>query len=193
MNQDKDRASAQQPRPALRGPRGMTYMGKPQDFKGTMKKLLKYLRPYRFQVMGAGLMAITAALLTVLGPWFLGLITSEVARAYEAANGVFSNIEFGLIHIIWNVNVSLGELALLIVTVHVLSAGFNYLQAFLLIGMTQNLTYGMRTELSAKINRLPLKYFDNQQFGDLLGRVTNDVETINVTLTQSIAEIFRSI
>jgi ATP-binding cassette subfamily B protein len=193
MNQDKDRASAQQPRPALRGPRGMTYMGKPQDFKGTMKKLLKYLRPYRFQVIGAGLMAITAALLTVLGPWFLGLITSEVARAYEAANGVFSNIEFGLIHIIWNVNVSLGELALLIVTVHVLSAGFNYLQAFLLIGMTQNLTYGMRTELSAKINRLPLKYFDNQQFGDLLGRVTNDVETINVTLTQSIAEIFRSI
>ena len=193
MNQDRAKSSSQDQKPILRGPRGMTYMGKPQDFKGTMKKLLHYLRPYAFQVIGAGLMAITAALLSVLGPWFLGLITSEVARAYQAANGVFESIEFGLIHIIWGINVSIGELALIIVGVHVLSAGFNYLQSFLLIGMTQHLTYGMRRELSAKINKLPLKYFDNQQFGDLLGRVTNDVETINTTLTQSIAEIFRSI
>jgi ATP-binding cassette subfamily B protein len=168
-------------------------MGKPQDFKGTMKKLLAYLKPYRFQVIGAGMMAITAALLTVLGPWFLGLITSEVARAYEAAGGVFSQMSFGDIEVIWGIRVSIGELALVIVVVHILSAAFNYLQAFLLIGMTQHLTYGMRKELSAKMNRLPLKFFDNQQFGDLLGRVTNDVETINVTLTQSIAEIFRSI
>jgi ATP-binding cassette subfamily B protein len=168
-------------------------MGKPQDFKGTMKKLLTYLKPYRFQVIGAGLMAITAALLTVLGPWFLGLITSEVARAYEAAGGVFSQMSFGDIEVIWGIRVSIAELALVIVVVHILSAAFNYLQAFLLIGMTQHLTYGMRKELSAKMNRLPLKFFDNQQFGDLLGRVTNDVETINVTLTQSIAEIFRSI
>ncbi len=192
MNQDRDK-QIQQPRPALRGPRGMTYMGKPQDFKGTMKKLLAYLKPYRFQVIGAGMMAITAALLTVLGPWFLGLITSEVARAYEAAGGVFSQMSFGDIEVIWGIRVSIGELALVIVVVHILSAAFNYLQAFLLIGMTQHLTYGMRKELSAKMNRLPLKFFDNQQFGDLLGRVTNDVETINVTLTQSIAEIFRSI
>jgi ATP-binding cassette subfamily B protein len=157
MNQDRDRSSAKnQPAPGLRGPRGMTYMGKPQDFKGTMKKLLKYLRPYAFQVIAAGMMAITAALLSVLGPWFLGLITSEVARAYQAAGGVFENIQFGLVDIIWGIRVSLGELALLIVGVHVLSAGFNYLQSFLLIGMTQHLTYGMRTELSAKINRYHL-------------------------------------
>ena len=194
MNQNKDKSPSQdQPRPMMRGPRGMSYAGKPQDFKGTMKKLLKYLRPYTFQVLTAGLMAITAALLSVLGPWFLGLITSEVARAYEAANGAFESIQFGLINIIGNINVSMGELALLIVLVHLLSAGFNYLQSFLLIGMTQHLTYGMRRELSSKINRLPLKYFDKEQFGDLLGRVTNDVETINITLTQSIAEIFRSI
>lgn len=194
MNQNKDKSPSQeQPRQVMRGPRGMSYVGKPQDFKGTMKKLLTYLRPYTLQVLTAGIMAITAALLSVLGPWFLGLITSEVARAYKEANGVFESIQFGLINIIGNVNVSIGELALLIVGVHLLSAGFNYLQSFLLIGMTQHLTYGMRKELSAKINRLPLKYFDKQQFGDLLGRITNDVETINITLTQSIAEIFRSI
>ncbi|MDY0074606.1 MAG: ABC transporter ATP-binding protein [Acholeplasmataceae bacterium] len=194
MNQRQEKSSStSQPRPVMRGPRGMNYMAKPQDFKGTMKKLLKYLKPYAFQVIGAGLMAIVAALLSVLAPWFLGLITSEVARAYEAASGVFANIEFGLIHIVWGIRVSMGELALMIVAVIGLSAAFNYLQAFLLIGMTQQLTYGMRTELSAKINKLPLKYFDSQQFGDLLGRVTNDVETINITLTQSISEIFRSI
>lgn len=193
MNQQREKTSSVEQRPIMRGPRGMTYMGKPQDFKGTMKKLLKYLRPYRFQVLSAGLMAITAALLSVLGPWFLGLITSEVARAYKEADGVFENITFGLIRIIGNFNVSIGEIALMIVGVHLLSALFNYFQSFLLIGMTQHLTYGMRKELSSKINRLPLKYFDNQQFGDLLGRVTNDIETINITLTQSIAEIFRSI
>lgn len=193
MNQSREKSSSTEQRPMMRGPRGMTYMGKPQDFKGTMKKLLKYLRPYRFQVLSAGMMAITAALLSVLGPWFLGLITSEVARAYKAADGVFENIQFGLIQIIGHFRVSIGEIALMIVGVHLLSALFNYFQSFMLIGMTQHLTYGMRKELSAKINRLPLKYFDNQQFGDLLGRVTNDVETINITLTQSIAEIFRSI
>ncbi len=194
MNQNREKPTSQeQPRPMMRGPRGMSYTGKAQDFKGTMKKLLKYLRPYRFQVLTAGLMAITAALLSVLGPWFLGLITSEVARAYEAANGVFGDIQFGLITIIGNFKVSMGELALMIVAVHILSALFNYFQSFLLIGMTQHLTYGMRKELSSKINRLPLKFFDKEQFGDLLGRVTNDVETINTTLTQSIAEIFRSI
>lgn len=191
MNQQQQQRK-DQPRPMM-GPRGMNYLGKPQDFKGTMKKLGAYLKPYAPRIFLAGFMAITAALLSVLGPWFLGLITSEVARAYKAASGVFENITFGQITIIGSLSVSMGEMALLIVIVHLLSALFNYFQSFLLIGMTQHLTYGMRKELSAKLNKLPLKYFDNQQFGDILGRVTNDVETINQTLTQSIAEIFRSI
>jgi ATP-binding cassette subfamily B protein len=173
------------PMGGMRG--GMRYMEKAQDFKGTMRRLLKYLKPYRIRIFFAGLMAITASLLTVLSPWLLGLMTSEIARAYTEGD------QLGLIKIVGNIRLSLGEVALSVAGIYLLSTVFNYFQSFMLIGMTQNLTYSMRRELSAKINRLPLKFFDKQQFGDLLGRVTNDVETINGTLTQSISEIFRSI
>ncbi len=194
MNANQDQKKTQETKqPMMRGPRGMIYAGKASDFKGTMRKLLKYLRPYRFQIMFAGFMAITAALLSVLAPWFLGLITSEVARAYVAASGQFNALEFGLVDIVFGIRLSIGEIALSIVLIHISSALLNYFQSFLLIGMTQNLTYSMRRELSAKLNTLPLKFFDKEQFGDLLGRMTNDVETINATLTQSISEIFRSI
>ncbi|HCB66941.1 MAG TPA: ABC transporter [Acholeplasmataceae bacterium] len=195
MNQQQGQKKADQPsaRPMMGGGhRGMGYMEKPQDFKGTMKKLGRYLKPYAFKIIIAGLMAVSASLLSVLSPWLLGLITSEVADAFKLLpeTGV---LILGRIDIVWGINLSIGEIALFITLTYVLSAILNYFQSFMLIGMTQNLTYSMRKELSAKLNRLPLKYFDTHQFGDLLGRVTNDVETINQTLTQSISEIFRSI
>jgi ATP-binding cassette, subfamily B, multidrug efflux pump len=165
----------------------MNYLEKPQDFKGTMKKLGAYLRPYLPKILFAGTLAIIASVLTVLSPWLLGLITSEVADAFV------ENRTMGQINIIWGISLSIGELALVIICIYLLSSVFNYLQSFMLIGMTQNLTYKMRKDLSSKINRLPLAYFDSQNFGDVLGRITNDVETINQTLTQSISEIFRSI
>jgi ATP-binding cassette, subfamily B, multidrug efflux pump len=187
MQQDKDKTSSrQQP---MAGPRGSRYIEKPQDFKGTMKKLAVYLKPFRGRLVLAALFAMTASLVSVLGPWLLGLITSEVADAFQRDP---SSIVIGDISIAFGIALSLGGLALLIVGVYIVSAVLNYLQTFMLIGMTQNLTYQMRKDLSAKINRLPLGYFDNQSFGDLLGRVTNDVETINQTLTQSLSEIFRA-
>ncbi|MDD3067900.1 MAG: ABC transporter ATP-binding protein, partial [Acholeplasmataceae bacterium] len=192
MNDQKDK---QQKAPASSpmGGRGrMSYIEKPQDFKGTMKKLLKYLKPYQWKIISAGMMAITASLISVLGPWLLGLITSEVADAFKT-NIPGERLQIGMIDVIWGIELSIGEVALVIVGIYILAAFFNYFQSFMLIGMTQNLTYSMRRELSSKINRLPLKYFDDQQFGDILGRVTNDVETINATLTQSVSEIFRSI
>ena len=173
--------------PVMRGPRGMNYLEKPQDFKGTMIKLLRYLKPYAGRIFFAGFMAIIASLMTVLGPWLLGLITSEVADAYTGGRAI------GMIDVVFGISLSIGEIALVIAGIYIMSAGFNYLQAFMLIGMTQNLTYSMRRELSSKINTLPLKYFDDQSVGDILGRVTNDVETINGTLTQSLSEIFRAI
>jgi ATP-binding cassette subfamily B protein len=180
------------PRPMMGGGRhgGMNFE-KPKDFKGTMKKLLTYLKPYNLKIMISGLMAIIAALLSVLSPWLLGLITSEVAEAYQS--GLFVG-GFPMISIpVLGYGLSIGEVALLILATYILSAFFNYFQSFMLIGMTQNLTYSMRRELSAKLNTLPLQFFDREQFGDILGRITNDVETINGTLTQSISEIFRSI
>jgi ATP-binding cassette subfamily B protein len=194
MNKEQNKKAQAQSRPMMGGYRGAgSYLEKPQDFKGTMKKLLTYLKPYRIQITVSAILAITASLLSVLAPWLLGLITSEVVRAYQEAAGLSSAISFQLVDVIFNIKLSIGEIALFVAMTHILASLFNYLQSFFLIKMTQNLTYQMRKELSAKINRLPLKYFDKEQFGDILGRVTNDVETINQTLTQSIAEIFRSI
>lgn len=164
---------------------------KPKDFKGTMKKLLVYLKPYNLKIMISGLLAIIAALLSVLSPWLLGLITSEIAKAFQ--QGLFASGTPMLLVPVLGFELSIAEVSLLILATYILSSFFNYFQSFMLIGMTQNLTYSLRKELSAKINKLPLKFFDKEQFGDILGRITNDVETINGTLTQSISEIFRSI
>ncbi|MFP4177423.1 MAG: ABC transporter ATP-binding protein [Acholeplasmataceae bacterium] len=177
-------------RPPQGGSRGMHYIEKPQDFTGTMKRLLSYLKPYRLQIIVSALFATIAALLTVLGPWLLGLITSEVAEAYQRDPGGFT---IGRIDIAFGIQLTLGELALTIAGIYILSAALSYFQTYLIVGMTQNLTYSMRRDLSAKINRLPLKFFDDQSFGDILGRVTNDVEMINTTLTQSVSQVFRSI
>lgn len=192
MNDQKDKHQ-KAPASSPMGGRGrMSYIEKPQDFKGTMKKLFAYLKPYKWKIITAALMAVTASLLSVLGPWLLGLITSEVADAFKASTPG-QPLQIGLIKVIGSLELSIGEIALVISTIYILTAFFNYFQSFMLIGMTQNVTYSMRRELSSKLNRLPLKYFDDQQFGDILGRVTNDVETINATLTQSVSEIFRSI
>ncbi len=187
MNQNKETSSKrQQP---MAGPRGSRYIEKAQDFKGTMKKLAVYLKPFRFKLMAAAIFAMMASLVSVLGPWLLGLITSEVADAFERDPG---NLVIGSINIVFGISLSLIGLVVLIAGIYVVAGILHYLQTFMLIGMTQSLTYQMRRDLSAKLNRLPLKYFDNQSFGDLLGRVTNDVETINQTLTQSLSEIFRA-
>lgn len=192
MNDQKDK-NQKAPASGPMGGRGrMSYIEKPQDFKGTMKKLFAYLKPYKWKIITAAFMAVTASLLSVLGPWLLGLITSEVADAFKASTPG-QPLQIGLIKVIGSLELSIGEIALVISTIYILAAFFNYFQSFMLIGMTQNVTYSMRRELSSKLNRLPLKYFDDQQFGDILGRVTNDVETINATLTQSVSEIFRSI
>lgn len=169
------------------GRRGRGYVEKPQNFGETMGKLSKYLKPHYFAISMSAIMAITASLLTVLGPWLLGLITSEVFDAYKESRAL------GLIAIGSIVEVNISVMAIILVSIYFLSSLFNYLQAFLLIVMTQNLTYGMRIDLAQKINKLPLSYFDTEPFGDILSKVTNDVETINMTLSQSLSEIFRGI
>jgi ATP-binding cassette subfamily B multidrug efflux pump len=187
----KNKTASTQARPAFGGGRGMNFE-KASDFKGTMKKLGRYIRPYRFKIAFSGILAMIASLMNVVTPWLLGLITTSVADAYKS--GLFQNGNNPIITIsLFGQTLSMAQLALWIASIYLVGAVLNYIQAFLLIGTTQNLTYQMRIELSEKINRLPLQFFDDEQSGDILGRMTNDVETINLTLSQSIAEIFRSI
>ena len=169
-------------------PGNMTRFNKANDFKGTMLKLNVYLKPYYFKIAISALLSVIGSLLTVLGPYMIGLITTHVTDGLADGIPILStNIKlFGL-------SLSMAGIAIAIVFVYIFASLFNYLQNFLLIGMTQSLTYGMRKDLTEKINRLPLRYFDSEPFGDVLSKVTNDVETINMTLNQSLSEIFRGI
>lgn len=160
------------------------YYSKAKDFKGTLIKLNKYLKPYYINIFFAALLSIIAALMTVLGPYFIGKMITEIERAYSAKRAI------GIIKI-FGIDFKMHTLAITVLLVYLVSSSFNFLQNYLLIGMTQNLTYNLRKELTEKINKLPLSYFDKEPFGEVLSKVTNDVDVINQTLNQSLSEIFR--
>lgn len=168
-----------------KAPRGRGgYYGKAKDFKGTLLKLNEYLKPYYLNILLAALLSIIAALMTVMGPYLIGKLITEIERAYTAKRAI------GIINV-FGINFKMHSLALTVVFIYVISSGFNFLQNYLLIGMTQNLTYNLRKDLTKKVNRLPLRYFDSEPFGEVLAKVTNDVDVINQTLNQSLSEIFR--
>ena len=166
---------------------GMGYFEKAQDFKGTMKKLYQYVKPYMGKVLFSGVMSILASLLTVIAPWLLGLMISEVALAFQEGRNLLP------IAIMFGFQLELLNMSILVILLYALAGILSYLQGYLLIGMTQDVTYQMRQQIAIKLNRLPLAYFDTQSFGDVLGRSTNDVETISQTLNQSLSEVFRAI
>jgi len=187
MSQPQQRSKDKPTRPMRGGFQGMGYFEKAQDFKGTMKKLYQYVKPYMGKVLFSGLMSILASLLTVLAPWLLGLMISEVALAFQESRELLP------IDIIFGLQLELLNMSILVILLYSLAGILSYYQAYLLIGMTQDVTYQMRQQIAVKLNRLPLSYFDSQSFGDVLGRSTNDVETISQTLNQSLSEVFRAI
>ncbi|HEY8406068.1 MAG TPA: ABC transporter ATP-binding protein [Acholeplasma sp.] len=160
-------------------------MQKPADFGGTMKRLLGYLRNYWWLIILSGIMAIIAALLSVATPILAGLAITGATQIWKGESSVVKIIDG-----VWSME--LYQLLIFTVLSQLLSSLLSFLQGFSLIGVTQKLTYKMRCDLADKINTLPLSFFDKYKQGDVLSRVTNDVDTINQTLTSSISEIFRS-
>ena len=163
------------------------YIEKPQNFKKAIKKLFNYLKPYSPQIIFSGSMSILSSLLTVIAPWLLGLMTTEIAEAF------IQNRSVGSIYITSQIVLTIPSLALIVLLGYSLGGILAYLQSFILTGMTQNLTFEMRKEIAKKINNLPLSHFDKQSFGDVLGRSTNDIETISATINQSLSEVFRAV
>lgn len=163
------------------------YIEKPQNFKKSIKKLFNYLKPYSPQIIFSGSMSILSSLLTVIAPWLLGLMTTEIAEAF------IQNRSVGSIYITSQLALTIPSLALIVLLGYSLGGILAYLQSFILTGMTQNLTFEMRKEIAKKINNLPLSHFDKQSFGDVLGRSTNDIETISSTINQSLSEVFRAV
>jgi len=167
------------------GPPGMLRGGeKARDFKGTMAKLLKALRPFRVTIIIVFVFAIASTIFSIVGPKILGKATTKLFEGIVAQfAGTGTGIDFAYI----------GNILLLMMGLYVLSSVFSFIQGWMMTGVSTKLTYNFRKEISDKINRLPLAYFDRTSQGEVLSRITNDVDTINQTLSQSLTQIITSV
>jgi ATP-binding cassette subfamily B multidrug efflux pump len=159
---------------------------KPQDFKTAWRKLLIYCKPYLPAIIIALTAAAIATVLQILGPNKLKDITNEIAKglpAFSAKNAALGSINMGAVL----------NMAWLLLFLYAGSALLNLVQGLIMATVTQKISKTMRTEISQKINRLPLKYFDQSSYGDVLSRVTNDVDTIGLTMNQSIGSLISAL
>ena len=166
------------------GGHGMMRGEKARDFKGTMRKLVEYLREHRLALLVVMLFAAISTVFNIVGPKILGQATTKL---FEGVMGQLSGSGAGVDF------TYIGNLMLLLVGLYLLSAVFGYLQGWIMAGITAKVTYRFRKDISEKINRMPLKYFDGTNHGEVLSRVTNDVDTVNQTMNQSLSQIITSL
>ncbi|MCR8746328.1 ABC transporter ATP-binding protein [Romboutsia lituseburensis] len=163
---------------------GMGGTEKAKDFKGTMKKLLQHLKPYKIAMIFVVIFAIGSAAFNIVGPKILGNATTEIFEGLVAkVSGTGNGIDFDSI---------LKTLTMLSV-LYVISAVFSFIQTFVTSDISQKVSYNLRKEISEKINRLPLNYFDKKTHGEVLSRVTNDVDAISQNLNQILSQMITSI
>lgn len=158
---------------------------KAKDFKGTLKRLIRYLRPHKLQLIAVLAMAALSTVFSILSPWVMGKATTKLFEGiYGKLQGIpGANIDF---QYIW-------EIVLYLIGLYVLSSLFSYVQQYLMAGVAQKTVYDLRQDVNGKLNKLPLKYFDARTHGEILSRVTNDVDNISNTLQQSLTQLITSI
>lgn len=164
------------------GPRAVE---KAKDFKGTMKKLGVYLKPYSLSIAIVILFAIGSAAFSIVGPKILGKATTKIFEGLvQKITGVpDASIDFGYI----------GNMAMILVALYLISSLFGIIQSFIMSGVAQKVSYNLRKQISEKMDTLPLNYFDTRTNGEVLSRITNDVDTVNQTLNQSLSQIITSV
>lgn len=163
------------------GPMGV--VEKPKDLKGAMKNLWKHLKVFKIQLFFVALFAIGGTIFTIVGPKILGKATTELFNGLVLKVSGDGSIDFGKI----------GMILLTVLGLYMVSACFSFVQGFIMTGVSQKLTYGLRKELSEKINRLPMSYFDKVTHGEILSRVTNDIDTLGQSLNQSATQLITSV
>lgn len=163
--------------------RGMMPGEKAKDFKGTFGKILKYIGRYKIAVIIVIVFAIISTVFTVVGPKVMGMATTELANGLMGKIQGSGGINFGKI----------AQILLITLGLYICSAIFSFVQGFIMTTITQKVCYRMRRELVEKINRMPLKYFESRTHGEVLSRITNDVDTLGMGLNQSITQIITSI
>ena len=166
------------------GPMAMMPGEKAKDFKNSMKKLIAYLSVYKIQIITVMLYAMLSAVFTIVGPKVLAQATNELfSGMMNIVSGGTQGINFTRI----------AQILMLLLGLYLVSTLFMYLQGFIMTDVSAKVSYDLRNAIAAKINKLPLKYFDTTTHGEVLSRVTNDVDMLNQTLNQSITEIISSI
>jgi ATP-binding cassette subfamily B multidrug efflux pump len=167
------------------GPMGMMMKGeKPRDLKGTMLKLIRYLSSYKTAFIIVMIFAVASTIASIVGPKILGKATTRLFEGVMSQiAGTGAGIDFTYI----------GQIVILTLSLYLLSSMFSYIQGWIMSNVSMNITYRFRKEIAEKINRMPLKYFDGTIHGEVLSRVTNDVDTVSQTLNQSLTQIITSL
>ena len=169
-----------------RGPMGHGMRGggeKAKDFKGTMKKLFNYIKPFKFTFLIGILCAVVSVCIMVVGPKIQGNIITEIAEGFMNKVQGKGGIDFDAIK----------KTCALLLAIYAMSTAFSYIQGWLMSGVSNKMGYQLRKEMNQKIDKLPLSYFDKNSHGDILSRFTNDVDTLVQSLNQSLSTMVSSI
>ena len=171
-------------------PRGMHGMHggrmggeKAKDFKGSIGKLIRYMSKYKFRFVIMLIFAVAGTVFNIVGPKILGKATTELFNGLVAKIGGSGGIDF----------TKITQILLFALSLYVCSAIFSFIQGFIMTGISNDVTYSLRRDISGKINRLPLKYYESRTTGEILSRVTNDVDTLQNGLNQSITQLITSV
>ena len=156
---------------------------KAKDFKGTMRSLLAELGRYKFRLIAVIVFAVLSTIFNIAGPKVLAKATTALATGWVAKLRGTGSIDFGYI----------GKILLILLAMYLVSAAFSFCQSWIMSGLSQKMCYDFRRQISEKINRLPLAYFEKRTVGEVLSRITNDVDTLGQSLNQSITQLITSI
>lgn len=157
---------------------------KAKNFKGTMKNLVEYLKPYKISIFVVIIFAIGSAAFSIVGPKILGKATTSIFEGLlSKLTGSGIGIDFAYV----------GKILMFLLILYLISAGFSFIQGFIMSGISQKVSYNLRKEISKKINLMPIKYFDTKTHGEVLSRVTNDVDTMSQNLNQIMTQVITSI
>ena len=154
-----------------------------KDFKGTLRQLLSALRQYKLSLIVVMVFAILSTIFNIAGPKILAKATTALATGWIAKLRGIGSIDFAYI----------GKILLTLLAMYLCSAAFSFIQGWLMTGLSQKVCYDFRRQISEKINRLPLAYFEKRTVGEVLSRITNDVDTLGQSLNQSVTQLITSI
>lgn len=156
---------------------------KAKDFRGTIRKILAYMSSYKLALVIVMIFAVASTVFNVIGPKILSRATTELFNGLMSKLSGGSGIDFAKI----------GRILILLLSIYVCSAVFSFVQGWIMTGISQKMTFRMRREISEKINRMPMKYFESRTVGEVLSRITNDVDTMGQSLNQSVTMLITSV